>query len=180
VSSGVQVAGSIENRIHRYWLQGPKRGTHEVFAVLPGVPDGIALAPDGGFWLALFAELPPLATYGCTRLEGSVIPFRAIVARLPRALLPRIRPVGMVAKLSSEGKVSALGRPLSYRTRTYTWGEVDLVALRWMTRRSFQTTGVPCVLRLVRWGLCTNPCVSSSLDTASRIMSLLRQRVTCL
>jgi len=101
----VLVAGSIENRVHRYWLQGPKRGTHEVFAVLPGVPDGIALAPDGGFWLALFAELPPLATYACTRLEGSVIPLRAILARLPRALLPRIRPVGMVAKLSSEGKV---------------------------------------------------------------------------
>jgi hypothetical protein len=106
----VQVAGSVENRIHRYWLQGPNQGTHEVFAVLPGVPDGIALAPDGGFWVAMFAELPSLVTIGCTRLEGSVLPIRAILARVPRSMLPRIRPVGMVAKLSSEGKVSTHSR----------------------------------------------------------------------
>jgi hypothetical protein len=40
---------------------GSKKGTTEVFInKLPGVPDGISRSPDGGFWVALVAELSPV------------------------------------------------------------------------------------------------------------------------
>lgn len=41
-------------RILRYWLKGPKAGTHEIFIDnLPGFPDNITSNSKGGFWLAL-------------------------------------------------------------------------------------------------------------------------------
>ncbi len=41
-------------KIYRYWIAGPKAGTHELFADnLPGNPDNINRASDGGYWVAL-------------------------------------------------------------------------------------------------------------------------------
>ena len=43
-------------RVTRYWLTGEKAGESEPFlAPLPGYPDNITEAPDGGFWLSLVA-----------------------------------------------------------------------------------------------------------------------------
>ena len=50
----ILVNETFRPRITRYWLRGEKAGTHEVFIDrLPGFPDNITEAPDGGFWLAL-------------------------------------------------------------------------------------------------------------------------------
>ena len=50
----ILVNETFRTRITRYWLRGEKAGTHEVFIDrLPGFPDNITEAPDGGFWLAL-------------------------------------------------------------------------------------------------------------------------------
>ena len=50
----ILVNETFRPRITRYWLLGEKAGTHEVFIDrLPGFPDNITEAPDGGFWLAL-------------------------------------------------------------------------------------------------------------------------------
>jgi sugar lactone lactonase YvrE len=50
----ILVNETFRARITRYWLSGEKAGTHEVFIDrLPGFPDNITEAPDGGFWLAL-------------------------------------------------------------------------------------------------------------------------------
>ena len=50
----ILVNETFRPRITRYWLLGEKAGTHEVFIdQLPGFPDNITEAPDGGFWLAL-------------------------------------------------------------------------------------------------------------------------------
>ncbi|XP_017701989.2 protein STRICTOSIDINE SYNTHASE-LIKE 10-like [Phoenix dactylifera] len=40
-------------RVLKYWLQGPRNGTFEVFAELPGYPDNIKRNPGGEFWVAL-------------------------------------------------------------------------------------------------------------------------------
>lgn len=49
------VVETYEHRIMRYWLDGPKTGTSDVFAEnLPGFLDNVTEAPDGGFWLAIF------------------------------------------------------------------------------------------------------------------------------
>jgi sugar lactone lactonase YvrE len=41
---------------HRYWLKGPKAGTYELFAKLPGYPDNVRPDTQGGFWVALNRE----------------------------------------------------------------------------------------------------------------------------
>lgn len=52
--SFVLVAETHRYRIKKHWLKGPKAGQTEVFADnLPGYPDNITRAPDGGFWVAL-------------------------------------------------------------------------------------------------------------------------------
>ncbi len=53
----VLVNETMRYRITRYWLKGEKAGTSDIFIDnLPGFPDNITRAPDGGFWLALVAE----------------------------------------------------------------------------------------------------------------------------
>lgn len=43
-------------RITRYWLSGPKAGTHDVFIDnLPGLPDNLAFNGRDRFWVALYA-----------------------------------------------------------------------------------------------------------------------------
>lgn len=43
----------------RYWLQGPKQGTSEIFIDnLPGPPDGISKAQDGQtFWVTIYSPV---------------------------------------------------------------------------------------------------------------------------
>ncbi|CAN6163547.1 unnamed protein product [Urochloa humidicola] len=43
-------------KLLRYWLQGPKAGTSEVFADLPGYPDNVRSDGKGGYWVALHRE----------------------------------------------------------------------------------------------------------------------------
>ncbi len=43
-------------RISRYWLSGPKAGTHDVFIDnLPGLPDNLSFNGTNRFWVALYA-----------------------------------------------------------------------------------------------------------------------------
>ncbi|MGC6535273.1 MAG: SMP-30/gluconolactonase/LRE family protein [Parvibaculales bacterium] len=52
----VLVNETHEHRIMRYWLNGPKAGTADVFVDnLPGYIDNITEGPDGSFWLAVVA-----------------------------------------------------------------------------------------------------------------------------
>jgi ribose transport system permease protein len=49
------------SRVDRYWLAGPRKGTLEPFAVnLPGLPDNINRASDGGYWLAFAGMRTPV------------------------------------------------------------------------------------------------------------------------
>ena len=43
-------------RILRYWLEGEKKGSHEVLAAaLPGFPDNITTGTNGRYWIAFVA-----------------------------------------------------------------------------------------------------------------------------
>lgn len=47
-------------RVTRHWLSGAKAGTSETFIDnLPGFPDNLTAAPDGGYWLALIQAREP-------------------------------------------------------------------------------------------------------------------------
>ena len=42
--------------VHRYWIKGPKAGTRDIFAKVPGYPDNIRLTPTGDFWLGIHCK----------------------------------------------------------------------------------------------------------------------------
>ncbi|AEE79598.1 Protein STRICTOSIDINE SYNTHASE-LIKE 8 [Arabidopsis thaliana] len=54
--SFVVTCESSTNICHRIWVKGPKSGTNEVFATLPGSPDNIRRTPTGDFWVALHCK----------------------------------------------------------------------------------------------------------------------------
>ncbi|KAF9610752.1 hypothetical protein IFM89_024608 [Coptis chinensis] len=49
----VLVAETGARRVLRYWLEGPRANTIELFTQLPGVPDNIKRNARGDFWVAL-------------------------------------------------------------------------------------------------------------------------------
>lgn len=50
----VIAAETVQNRIHRYYLKGPKKGTHDIFIDgLPGLPDNLKSDGKGGFFVPL-------------------------------------------------------------------------------------------------------------------------------
>lgn len=105
VSSGgdfVLVNETYRYRITRYWLQGPRAGTSEVFIDrLPGFPDGTSSNRRGTFWVALFTVRNPVAD----RLHPR--PWvKGLLAKLPRALWPKPEPYGLVVALDEEGRVT--------------------------------------------------------------------------
>lgn len=88
-------------RVLRYWLKGSKVGTVDVLVDrLPGFPDGVDRASDGGFWVSLVAPLSPLYS----KLSNKFL--RMIAAYLPSQLLPPMKAWGCVAKVSVEGEIT--------------------------------------------------------------------------
>ncbi|CAL4989473.1 unnamed protein product [Urochloa decumbens] len=52
----VVVAHTGPCQAFRYWLKGPKAGSYELFADLPGYADNVRRAARGGYWFALNRE----------------------------------------------------------------------------------------------------------------------------
>jgi len=88
-------------RIVRYWLKGPRAGTHEIFIDnLPGFPDNISSDHKGRFWLALFTvrneAMDKLHPYSFLKAQMS---------KLPIVLWPKPKPYGLVLALDEQGKI---------------------------------------------------------------------------
>lgn len=97
----VLVNETYRYRIVRYWLKGPKAGTHDTFIDnLPGFPDNISSNGKGTFWLALFTVrndvLDNLHPY----------PFlKSQMSKLPKFLWPQPKPYGLVLALNEQGEI---------------------------------------------------------------------------
>lgn len=53
----VVFAETYTGRILKHWLEGPRAGTTDIIVNrLPGYPDGVSLAPDGNFWVAIVTD----------------------------------------------------------------------------------------------------------------------------
>ncbi|XP_009799719.1 protein STRICTOSIDINE SYNTHASE-LIKE 10-like [Nicotiana tabacum] len=50
------VSETANCRIIRYWIKGPYKGRHDIFADVPGFPDNIRINSRGEFWVALNAK----------------------------------------------------------------------------------------------------------------------------
>ncbi|MGB3832137.1 MAG: SMP-30/gluconolactonase/LRE family protein [Mesorhizobium sp.] len=95
-------------RVHRYWLEGPKAGTAEcVIRDMPGYPDNINRASDGGYWMAWLGMRTPSFDLSL-RHPGMR---KRMTRRLPQDdwLFPNINTGGIV-KFDDTGRiVEALG-----------------------------------------------------------------------
>ncbi len=101
--SFVAVSESARHRVRRLWLTGPRKGTDEVLVDLPGFPDNLTEAPDGGFWVTLSVPRSPA-------VDGlSPRPFvRKIVWRLYQlGFDPADMGHGWVVRLDPEGRPTA-------------------------------------------------------------------------
>lgn len=89
-------------RIVRYWLKGPRAGTHEIFIDnLPGFPDNISGNRRGTFWLALFTVRNPTVD------KLHPYPFlKAQISKLPKSMWPRPKPYGLVMALDEAGNIT--------------------------------------------------------------------------
>lgn len=97
----VLVNETYRYRITRYWLAGPRAGTHDVFIDnLPGFPDGVSSNRRGTFWVALFTVRNPVMD----RLHPRPW-LKQQMSKLPRSLWPKPRPYGLVMALDESGRV---------------------------------------------------------------------------
>jgi len=90
-------------RISRYWLSGPKAGSHDLFIDnLPGLPDNLAFNGRDRFWVALYA--PRNALLDTT----APYPFvRKMIARAMTVLPKPVEKRAFVLGLDLEGQVIA-------------------------------------------------------------------------
>ncbi|WP_256220724.1 SMP-30/gluconolactonase/LRE family protein [Pseudomonas sp. P1.8] len=90
-------------RISRYWLSGPKAGTHDLFIDnLPGLPDNLSFNGHDRFWVALYA--PRNALLDATAPHPFV---RKIIVRALTVLPKPVEKHGFALGLDLEGKVIA-------------------------------------------------------------------------
>ncbi|MCL6691728.1 SMP-30/gluconolactonase/LRE family protein [Pseudomonas sp. R3.Fl] len=95
-------------RVHRYWLEGPRAGTAEcVIKDMPGYPDNINRASDGGYWMAWLGMRTPSFDLSL-RHPGMR---KRMTRRLPQDewLFPNINTGGVVKFDESGAIVETLG-----------------------------------------------------------------------
>jgi sugar lactone lactonase YvrE len=59
----------LNNRIHKYWLKGPKANTSEILVTLTGSPNKVRRMRSGDFWVAVTVQTPSLQLTGI-RMDG--------------------------------------------------------------------------------------------------------------
>ena len=90
-------------RISRYWLSGPKAGTHDVFIDnLPGMPDNLSFNGENRFWVALYA--PRNALLDATAPHPFV---RKMIARAMSVLPEPVEKRGFALGMDLQGQVIA-------------------------------------------------------------------------
>lgn len=91
------VAETGIGRLSRYWVKGPKAGTFEDFAWLPGFPDNVRANSKGEFWVALHSRRPALDRFVKPSLKQAVL-------KLPIPLNAyRGKPLGAIYKFGEQG-----------------------------------------------------------------------------
>ncbi len=97
----VLVNETYRYRIARYWLKGPKAGQQDIFIDnLPGLPDNLQGDRKGTFWVALPTPRKADADF----ILGQPWLKRQLT-KLPRALLPKPVPYGLVIALDGNGQI---------------------------------------------------------------------------
>jgi sugar lactone lactonase YvrE len=102
--SYVIVAETGRYRLRRYYLQGEKAGTTDILIDnLPGSPDNVRRAKDGGYWVAMGAKRSKLIDFlharpTMKRVFAKLIPLKT----MQELVVPK---VGFVLKLDRDGRI---------------------------------------------------------------------------
>jgi sugar lactone lactonase YvrE len=99
--SFVLVAEFLAFRITRYWIDGDRKGTHDVFVDgLPGYPDNITRTPDGNFLVGLSLQrLPGLD-------KARPYPWKVkVIYRLPAFMKPEPQYPGYLMEFDATGRL---------------------------------------------------------------------------
>lgn len=97
----VLVAEFLAFRIQRYWIKGPREGSHEVFIDnLPGYPDNITRTPDGTFLVGLSLERIP----GLDKARPKPWMVK-LIHRLPPSMTPKPQFPGYLLELAADGRI---------------------------------------------------------------------------
>ena len=97
----VMINETFRYQIRKVWLKGEKAGQSEIITQgLPGMPDGIARAADGSYWVAMYGLRPALvdAIHDKPWLKN-------LLARLPKALAPVPEPYGFILQINEDGEI---------------------------------------------------------------------------
>lgn len=99
--SFVLVNETYRYQITKVFLTGDRKGEKAIFADgLPSIPDGIARAADGSFWVAMYALRSPVL--------DALHPYPWVknqMAKLPSWLLPVPPAYGLIVHFSEQGEV---------------------------------------------------------------------------
>ncbi|KAJ4970499.1 hypothetical protein NE237_003598 [Protea cynaroides] len=104
--SFVLLAETASGKLFKYWLQGPKAGTHELFVDLPGFPDNVRMNSDGDFWIALYSKKGKMEEW--LQMKPSV---KNYLAKFPSVLekvmtlMSGFKNHAIAMKLNAEGEV---------------------------------------------------------------------------
>jgi sugar lactone lactonase YvrE len=99
--SFVLVAEFLAFRIVRYWLAGPRAGSHEIFVEgLPGYPDNITRTPDGHFLVGL--SLQRIPGLDAQRARPWAV---KVLYRLPAFLKPKAQYPGYLMEFDAQGQL---------------------------------------------------------------------------
>ena len=135
-------------RIHKYWLQGDKRGQSEVLIDnLPGFPDNVVRGNDGRFWVGLVSpRSKPLDDLSASPL------MLKIFQRLPPFMRPQAVPYSHIFAMTGQGEIlTSLQDPDGqYHTNTgaletYDWLYISSLHADNLARISWQDVGLEAV-----------------------------------
>jgi len=99
--SYVLINETFTYQISKVWLTGPKAGQKEILLdKLPGLPDGIARAADGTYWVAMYGLRPKLVD------KFHANPWvKNQLAKLPKSLAPVPKPYGLILQINADGEI---------------------------------------------------------------------------
>ena len=99
--SYVLINETFTYQISKVWLTGPKAGQKEILLdKLPGLPDGIARAADGTYWVAMYGLRPQLVD------KFHANPWvKNQLAKLPKSLAPVPKPYGLILQINAQGEI---------------------------------------------------------------------------
>ncbi|XP_043690699.1 protein STRICTOSIDINE SYNTHASE-LIKE 10-like [Telopea speciosissima] len=93
-------------RILKLWLKGPKAGSLDVFAELPGFPDNIRRNSKGEFWVALYSKNGKFENWALTNPWFGKV-FLKLPDRVKRlqSIIGEMKAHAIAVKLNEEGEV---------------------------------------------------------------------------